>query len=204
MLNYGFELSNIDGSEFIYENENVIIPTEFSYMKNLPKVLNQGEDPICVPCSISAWCEYKLSTKSGIKKDSKFKLFDIFNSRTNVGEGMSCKEAFSYMKNIGATYGKNNKIKIDRYYRVTSILHLRNAIINNGPCIIALPVYDQYKDEFWIEDGPIQGYHAVSVVGYDKNGFIIRNSWGESFGYSGYAYLQNEDFGSIIEAWTLI
>lgn len=36
------------------------------------------------------------------------------------------------------------------------------------------------------------GGHAVCIVGYNKNGFIIRNSWGESWGDKGYAYASLE------------
>ena len=60
------------------------------------------------------------------------------------------------------------------------------------------------KDEFWKKTGDIQGYHAVAVIGYDSNGFIIRNSWGDSYGHDGYAYIKNEDMQRAKESWTLI
>ena len=34
--------------------------------------------------------------------------------------------------------------------------------------------------------------HAVAIVGYTKNHFIIRNSWGAEYGENGYAYASNE------------
>ena len=203
MYNSGFECSVIDGSELKYENEKSQIPLQFSYMKNLPPVLNQGVDPICVPCAISAWCEYKLALLSGVKKNSKFRLFDIFNSRTTKGEGMTCKEAFKYVINLGAKY-KDGIIHASKYFMVNNIYALRNAILNNGPCIAALAVYDTTSDEFWKKTGDLQGYHAVAVIGYDPNGFIIRNSWGDSYGHDGYAYIKNEDMQRAKEIWTLI
>ena len=202
MFNSGLIPSVIDGSEHMYEMERFEIPIHFSYQKNLPSVLNQGADPICVPCSISAWCEYRLAALSGKRQNSKFKLFDIFNSRTTSGEGMTCKEAFKYLINTGAAY-KNGLIKANRYFKVNSILALRNAILNNGPCIAVLPVFDTNADEFW-KGSSLQGYHAVSVVGYDPDGFIIRNSWGESYGYDGYSYITNDDLQKSKEIWTLI
>jgi Papain family cysteine protease len=36
--------------------------------------------------------------------------------------------------------------------------------------------------------------HAVAIVGYTKDGFIIQNSWGSSWGYEGFALLPYEDF----------
>jgi len=36
--------------------------------------------------------------------------------------------------------------------------------------------------------------HAVAIVGYNKDGFIIQNSWGPSWGHKGFALLPYEDF----------
>lgn len=203
MFNSGFESSIIDGTELKYENEKIQIPLEFSYMKNLPPVLNQGDDSICVPCAISAWCEYKLSLLSGLKQNSKFRLFDIFNSRTTRGDGMTCKEAFEYVIAKGAKY-KNGIIHANAYYNIASVYSLKNAILNNGPCIAALPVYNVDDIEFWKNTEDLKGYHAVAVVGYDNNGFIIRNSWGDSYGFNGYSHISFEDMKKAKELWTLV
>ena len=75
----------------------------------------------------------------------------------------------------------------------------------NGPCVGALPVYNG-EPEFWKErqGDKLQGYHAISIVGYDKEGFIIRNSWGTSFGDKGYTKIKNEDFNELMEVWTIL
>lgn len=203
MFNSGFIKSTIDGSEFKYDLIDEGLPKEYSYKKNLPIVLDQGQYPICVPCSISALLEYKLSLKSGIKKTSNFELFDIYNSKTTYGEGMTCKEAFDYVIKNGAAY-HNGNIKLSKYFIINNIISLRHAIYNNGPCVLVLPVYDTSVNEFWKRSGKCEGYHAVSVVGYDENGFIIRNSWGDTYGYDGYAYITNRDINAAIEIWTLI
>ena len=49
---YGFIKSELDGTEYKF-NQEVKVPEEFRY--SLPKVLNQGQRPICVPCSISSF-----------------------------------------------------------------------------------------------------------------------------------------------------
>lgn len=36
---------------------------------------------------------------------------------------------------------------------------------------------------------PFKGGHAVSIVGYDHSGFIIKNSWGRDWGKNGYGWL---------------
>ena len=203
MFNSGLELSVIDGSELPYITENKGIPLQFSYKNSLPPVLNQENNPICVPCSISAFLEYKISLNTGKKQSSDFKLFDIFNSRTSTGEGMTCKDAFKYVINSGAKY-KNGIIKFSKYFIITNILQLKHAIYANGPCILVLPVYNTDSEQFWKKDGKCIGYHAVSVVGYDTDGFIIRNSWGNSYGYDGYSYITNNDIQKSKEIWTLV
>ena len=71
---------------------------------------------------------------------------------------------------------------------VRSSLALKYAIYLNGPCVGALPVYNTYINKFWDEyRGEYQGGHAIAIIGWDDDGFIIRNSWGTSYGEKGYA-----------------
>jgi len=53
-----------------------------------------------------------------------------------------------------------------------------NARSTNG----RLDVYDAMS---------MQGGHAVALVGYDQNQFIVRNSWGTPWGDKGFAYASN-------------
>lgn len=205
MFNSGF-IPSMDGTEDIYDNivdEIICLPDEFSYMKNLPMVLNQGTNAICVPCALSAYFEYKLSLNSGKSENSKFKLFDIYNERSNDGDGMQIKEAIEYTINTGAKYS-DGIIKANKYYAIKATFALKHALVTNGPCIIGLPVYNANSDNFWEPGyGSLLGYHAVAVVGYDKDGFIIRNSWGCNFGYDGYTHISNSDINRAIEIWTI-
>ena len=42
--------------------------------------------------------------------------------------------------------------------------------------------------------GNADGGHAIALVGYTSQGFIIQNSWGEGWGKNGFALLPYEDF----------
>lgn len=205
MFNSGFIPSLLDGSEEIFnEPKNIGLPKQFSYLKYLPKVLNQGSDPICVPCSISAFLNWDLNLKDGGKIDNKIDVFEIFHNADGESNGMSFKNALEYLVNKGVDT-KQGKIKIGRYAKINSFLALKYAIFTNGPCVGGLPVYDSLKNKFWEgKSKPAEGYHAVSIVGYDENGFIIRNSWGVSYGDDGYEYIKNEDAIKFTEIWTLI
>lgn len=199
----GCNPSIIDGSEHIFSAPSISLPEEFCYSEVLPKVLNQGELSICVPCSISAYLNWNKNLKDGSKKDNDIELMDIYNCRTNEGEGMTFKEALKFIRHEGVN-SKEGNLKIKSYSMVRNFMDLKMALILNGPCLGALPVYS-YDSDFWNkEKGGLKGYHAISIVGYDEEGFIIRNSWGRSFGKNGYTKLPYEDFGKFIEVWTVV
>jgi hypothetical protein len=51
-------------------------------------------------------------------------------------------------------------------------------------------------------DSPGLGGHAFAIVGYNEVGFLVQNSWGESWGSGGFATLPYEDWlDSAYDAW---
>ena len=68
-----------------------------------------------------------------------------------------------------------------------------------------MPVYN-YGETFWKAEfgDESQGGHAVTIVGYDKKGLILRNSWGYSWGDGGYGFFPYKDWGIQWEIWTTI
>lgn len=208
MTNFGYIKSTLDGTEYDYTpNKSLAIPDSYSYLGNLPKVIDQGAYSICVPCSVSAFLNWREGIKDGDTKDIDVRLFDIYDSKTTEGEGMTFKDALHYLKHHGVRTDLGNT-KIQSYAMVKSNRGLRCAIFENGPCIAALPVYGEdygYNPEFWKKtNGTLQGGHAIAVVGYTPEGFIIRNSWGRAFGENGYTLLKNEDFRYFMEVWTIV
>ena len=74
---------------------------------------------------------------------------------------------------------------------------IESAIAANRPVAIGIPVYDSF---FYIgptsgtyglasEAGYFEGYHAVTVLGYNAAGVRIENSWGTGWGAGGFATL---------------
>lgn len=203
--NYGFVKSVIDGSEIIFGSPaEETIPEKYSYREFLPNVIDQGALSICVPCSLSAYLNWKINIESGDVKDNSVQLFEIYKSRTNNGEGMTFKDAFKFLRHGGVSTN-SGKVSIGTYGKINSINDLKSAIALNGPCFGALPVYND-RCEFWKKEGRdrLTGYHAISIVGYDEDGFIIRNSWGDKYCDNGYTKIKYDDFNKLIEIWTVI
>ena len=152
-------------------------------------------------CFLNWITDMKLKTS---RKDNNIDLKQIYNARSdkNHDNGMSIKEALSLARTHGI---KSNvgTIKIHDFAMIGSEQILKQAILCNGPVLIALPVYDSSRNDFW-NGAELEGGHCVAVVGYDKNGFIIRNSWGRSYGRNGYWTLPYDEFNKIKEIWTCI
>ena len=205
---FGCNLSKIDGTEdLIIRDESITLPEEFSYMGNMPKVINQGVDPICVPCSISSFIDWRYSTMNGDTKGAGTDIWGIYDKKSVDGEGMNFKDAFRILESDGVDTKKIGNFKIKNFSKINSFMQLRQSIVVNGPALGVLPVFSNgyFKDEFWKkENGDFQGYHAISIIGYTSDGFIIRNSWGNSYGRKGYGFIKLEDFNKIKELWAII
>lgn len=207
-MNYGFVPSKIDGTELLFKEEKGMkLPEKYSYKKFLPEVINQSNKPICVPCSVSAYINWNKNLDSGKNEfDNKVNLDQIFKSRSVGGDdGMSFKDAFKFLRHDGVDT-IDGKYKIGRYAKIGSEIQLKQALVMNGPCVGGLPVYDNAVWEFWKKKNgdSFLGGHAVSIVGYNEEGFIIRNSWGKSYAEKGYVLLPYESFNSFTEIWTII
>lgn len=197
--------SQMDGTEKIFGvSELQNLPEIYSYKEIMSNVLDQGSAQICVPCTVSSYLNWKENLKDGSTKDNNIKLYEIYKSRTNRGDGMTFKDALKFLHKIGVN-SDVGLLKIKSYGRVMNILMLKAAIVMNGPCFGALPVYSDSCD-FWNKsyNESLQGYHAISIVGYDNEGFIIRNSWGKSFCDNGYTVIPYDEFDKILEIWTVM
>jgi len=84
-------------------------------------------------------------------------------------------------------------VKPSNYGYLTSASSIKSAIFNYGPVITSFAVYEDFHNEYTggiyhYSHGDLDGYHCVAVVGYNDNDnyWICKNSWGSSWGESGY------------------
>lgn len=86
------------------------------------------------------------------------------------------------------------------YVRVKTIPEMRNALSDGFPIVGGFTVYESFESETVSATGLVPlpeadeqllGGHAILIVGYDhpKQLFIVRNSWGDTWGDGGYCYM---------------
>ena len=113
-----------------------------------------------------------------------------------------------------AAYTDALKRKVTGYQRCTDFNAVKNAVAAGRPVTIGFNVYDSFEGAWAdiphgragsgmmpfpnVSTEQLLGGHAVCIVGYDDtmpvagkaNGrFIVRNSWGTSWGDNGYFYM---------------
>lgn len=194
MRNYGYIKSELRFTDI--KMTPGIPPREYK-LKGLPSVRDQGEVPKCVSCVMTDILNWRLRYKGTSMRDDSY-FYD--NRPSKSIEGMSPKDAFKMLSNGIHDSGVNFKSR--SYSRLCTIMQVRYAIVNYGPVLVALPASSNNL-EFWKGFSGNSG-HAVSFVGYDQDYFIIRNSWGVSWGDEGYIKFPVSDFNRIYEAWTLM
>lgn len=191
MRHFGFTQSNLDGTELRYNTIGSKLPEEYE-LKDLPEIVDQGSSPICMSAVLSDQVNWKLNY---IKEYGKLGISDIYDLSKKRIDGLNPKEAYQLLLS-------KTKYPFKRYAIVGSEIAAKNAILSNGILMIALPVKSMNND-FWNGNDELGG-HAVSLVGWNNDGFILRNSWGTSYGNLGYYNFPYSDFDKIIESWILI
>lgn len=201
-MNYGYIKSALSASDIDAEKviPKITLPLEYDLSKNLSGIRDQGSVSKCVSVALTDIVLWH-SKFDNIKLNFKDDYFFVNRSDKSL-YGMTPKEAFQILKDKGVSSDKG-LYKKSTFAKVGSEIVMKNALISNGPVIIGLPVYS-YDEKFWTKSSTLLGGHAVLIVGYNPNGFTIRNSWGYSYGSGGYSLLPYSDFSSIYEAWTLI
>lgn len=198
MRSYGYIKSNLIGNELIADRviPYVSLPPKYE-VSSLSSVRDQGSVPKCVSVALTDMVDWNL-TICKIKTKFSDSIFYDKDSTSN-SNGMQPKSAFELL--VG---GRLTEIpyKFSIYAMVTSLEVAKRCIVQYGPIMVCLPVKSM-DNMFWKGDMNYGG-HAVLFIGYNHNGFILRNSWGYSYGNGGYYEFPYSDFDLIYESWTLL
>jgi GH24 family phage-related lysozyme (muramidase) len=101
------------------------------------------------------------------------------------------------------------------YYRVdrTSLSDLQAAIHEVGAVYASANVHRGWRlgataelpEIPWRSRTPVEGGHAFALVGYERRGFIVQNSWGPGWGFAGFAILGYDDWlANGMDAWVAV
>lgn len=101
-------------------------------------------------------------------------------------------------------YAEAEKAKILSYARCKTESAIRHAIMNYGPVLGSTYWHDKYTNENKIikfDKTSEGGYHAIMIYGWNENGWLCQNSWGEKWNGDGHFILP---YGEVKEAWSFV
>lgn len=130
-----------------------------------------------------------------------------------IGEGMYPREALKTLKNLGdcplndlpgnnkcniAMENVNKNIddlkklaaphKISSFAKLSTNDEIKQSLISNGYVLVSMPWHKDYrlnKGIYTYKSSEIRGYHAVIIYGWNKDGWLVQNSWGKYWGDKG-------------------
>jgi len=198
------------------------LPAKVDYRNLMLPVEHQDGSNACVGFAGSAVCEYWEWKKTGYRVNlsatmgyHKAKECDEYQGVDYEGTSIRgfckavakygiCEDKFwMFGKTPQEGYQKNALQRNEIVYRNLAlnksllIPTIKRALHEYAPVVVGLWVYRNWtevKDDGHIPEGGEQktGGHAMVIVGYQEDEFILRNSWGINWGENGYGYFSKE------------
>jgi C1A family cysteine protease len=237
-----------DRRDFLFRStRRLYLPQSMDYTDEMTKVEDQGSEGSCVGFACGAmkeWQEKKdwnrdldLSSRFIYEKARKIDNFPDTQDGTDIrsamkvlfNDGVCTEDCWPYVpQNPGEPCGdaetEASVYKISTFTAIHGIQDMKVALVNNGPFVIGVVVFDSWYTNNVDQTGDIQmptpeevaiieqdpyafGGHAICIVGYDDAAqrFKFKNSWGTDWGKAGYGtfpYDYLKDYGW--DAWTTI
>lgn len=202
-----------------------ILPKDLDLRNKLFSIRDQGESGMCAGFAGACIKEYQEREISSSLMSPEY----IFYHRPNrMIFSMNIRDLMESLKQYGSvreqelpfnnafTDAQVQKLEavgrnftISNYARCDTIPEIQQALNKYGPCIVAVPVYENAVKNTTTPWAPCGGNdvriggHAMVICGYlsehpyNKDlgpSFIIRNSWGQKWGDKGYTYMPFTDF----------
>jgi C1A family cysteine protease len=211
---YGCLPAKIDLRDYKLGSFQVKLPQEFS-LSNLPRVKNQKNVRSCVAHAMSSILEYFEKGKTNMSTEFIYgiqkKLFNY--NGTGMYLQNACKIVQKYGNMIEADCPGNTEVpkcrgaaeeaftnldkrvkaysyKVKLYFNCKTADDIKKTIYKYGPVLASIKWFDDYKCDnkgvlYKSSNKKTFGYHAVMVYGWNKQGFLCQNSWGENWGNKG-------------------
>lgn len=225
--NFGAILSPKDIRDYrIICASNSTFPTE--YELEMPEVKNQGSVGSCVAHSIATVIEYFSRLQGDESSEMSVGYIYGNRTNTDHKDwGMVVRKALEatceygdvtqalfpyneevpsiisrFEENVCGLIAKAYPHRFSSYYRCRKENEIKTALTKGSPVVMVMKWYDDIE----VVDGVIQtkaecadSSHCMVIYGWNKQGWLIQNSWGTDWGYGGRAILSYDV--PIIEAW---
>lgn len=152
----------------------------------------------------SVWENEGMITRDALKSLTKYGdvTYQEFPYNVEVPEAIELFES-----NSESLFNKGTPHRISSYFRVRTEDEIKSALTKYGPVVFSIQWYNDIK----VVDGKItttfdsnkkSGYHCMIIYGWNKDGWLIQNSWGTGWGTKGRAILPYSF--PLQEAWGVI
>lgn len=200
-------------------------------IQNMPEVKNQGFYSACVSYALSVIAEWHCR-RYGDETGDISPFYNYGNRRyttwtgtglypcdalkTAVKCGFVTTKDFPYKgeppsitadfeRQFNDIFDKGIPNRFSAYYRVNTESEIKQSLMVHGPLLASVEWYH----DMTVKSGVIQtkyakksGSHAVVIYGWNETGWMIQNSWGDSWGVNGRAVLPYDI--PIEEAWGIV
>lgn len=78
--------------------------------------------------------------------------------------------------------------RVSSYMKLDGVDEMKTALMKYGYVLVSMPWYKYYKLRngiYTYSPDVLSGYHAVVIYGWNKDGWLVQNSWGKSWGRNG-------------------
>lgn len=187
--------------------QSVKLPEEYEPEKRRP-VKYQNWSSCCIAfasCTTMEYCEQKLGL---VPNDYSRGMIYLNRNNEDVDvDGMYTRKALKILQKEGTCQyheyrwahnthdvlfeigeGKEEKLeplaapyKIKSYFALNSIEEIKQTVYQEGACVCCYPVFHSFENVLTVpEEGEKQhGRHAVTCIGWRKEGFILQDSYSE-------------------------